>query len=381
MGRDLSAALAVALGLLLALSGPVLAADSDNDGLRDGFERRLSLTGPYDRDSDGDGLIDGVEDEDGDKLGNRGEQRFGTDPTDPDTDGDGILDGDEDHDGDGRSNAREQDQRRVPRDVRPSLRAAPRDANRLERWCGVTMGNATVKTCRLGRSGSDTTIVLMGDSHAHALLEPFKRAAEQQGWELITLIKGACIPLLGLGNANQYRFDRGRSCRAWKNAALRWLNGRNEPPDLIVLAFSDSYQLANGGGRTLPRAQWPSLWAAGLERTLARLPKASRALILGDVPRNRDNPLKCLRRDPSDMSACTSAKETEAQRPEEAALREAATAGGARFGSLYDQICPYDPCQLVHGDVLLWRDRAHLTTTFAIRLTPAVRRMLIEALA
>jgi hypothetical protein len=76
-----------------------------------------------------------------------------------------------------------------------------------------------------------------------------------------------------------------------------------------------------------------------------------------------------------------SRKESLEQRPEETALREAALAAGARFGSLYDSICPYDPCPLVHGDVLLWRNRSHLTTTFAIRLTPAVRTLLLQALS
>ena len=63
MATSLMSALALALGLVLALSGPLLAADSDGDGLRDGFERRLSLTAPDDRDSDGDGVFDDVEDE------------------------------------------------------------------------------------------------------------------------------------------------------------------------------------------------------------------------------------------------------------------------------------------------------------------------------
>ena len=64
----------------------------------------------------------------------------------------------------------------------------------------------------------------------------------------------------------------------------------------------------------------------------------------------------------------------------EQALRTGAQASGAMFGTLYDSICTYDPCPLIHGDVLVWRDRSHLSATFSGRLTPALRTLLGEAL-
>ncbi len=59
-----------------------LVADSDNDGLLDGFESTLGLN-PCNSDEDGDLLPDGVE------------VSIGTDPFDPDTDNDGLFDGTE----------------------------------------------------------------------------------------------------------------------------------------------------------------------------------------------------------------------------------------------------------------------------------------------
>jgi DNA-binding beta-propeller fold protein YncE len=106
-------------------------ADSDDDGLLDGFEARQSLdpltggdgagdpdddgldnaaeqlagTDPHDRDSDDDGLTDGAElsrgmeprdaDMDDDELLDGAELEHGTDPLRPDTDGGGATDGDE----------------------------------------------------------------------------------------------------------------------------------------------------------------------------------------------------------------------------------------------------------------------------------------------
>ena len=64
-------------------------ADTDGDGLRDGFEVRYGLAPLDPRDS--------LADPDGDGFTNVEEQAAGTDPRHPDTDSDGLTDGDEVH--------------------------------------------------------------------------------------------------------------------------------------------------------------------------------------------------------------------------------------------------------------------------------------------
>ncbi|WP_226013282.1 hypothetical protein [Halomicrobium salinisoli] len=69
----------------------------DYDGDTLGAYREYAIgTDPFDADTDGDGLSDGFED-----------RHQGFDPLDPDTDGDGVSDGASDLDGDGLTNARE----------------------------------------------------------------------------------------------------------------------------------------------------------------------------------------------------------------------------------------------------------------------------------
>jgi hypothetical protein len=46
------------------------------------------------------------------------------------------------------------------------------------------------------------------------------------------------------------------------------------------------------------------------------------------------------------------------------------------MASLHDQVCSYDPCPVVHGRTLLWRDDAHLTATFSRMLAPSMGRLL-----
>ncbi len=364
--------------LLTSLGVAAAATDTDGDGLSDEFETTWGVTSPEWKDTDRDGIIDAVEDEDGDKLGNRGEQRYGTDPGNPDTDGDGTLDGDEDSDDDGRTDAQQQDERRVPKDVRPALDEAEDDANGVNVFCGVLQGRSELRHCSFGPRDSETRIVFMGDSHAHSLLRPFKRAAQRERWHIETVIKGACIPLLGIENGLQQRLDKGQSCRAWKDNAIDWLKA--DPPDLVVITQSQTYNLARRDGTPFGKKSWPDRWQAAVERTVGAMPESTQVLILGDVPRNFGDPVKCLQEDPRDMSACTSPRLAPEERAIESALRAGAEASGAAFGTLYDSICTYDPCPLVHGEVLVWRDRSHVNATFSGRLTPTIQTLLTDAL-
>ena len=106
------------------------------------------------------------------------------------------------------------------------------------------------------------------------------------------------------------------------------------------------------------------------------MPAASRVLVLGDVPDNREHPVRCLSRHRDDISRCVTARRPLAKRTVETALRRGAAAGGAEFRTLHGKICSYDPCPLVQGRTMMWRDRSHLTGTFARQLTPSMRKIL-----
>ena len=370
--------LGAALLSLTVVGGTASAADSDGDGLRDAFEKKHGLTSHLLADTDGDGVIDADEDHDDDDLGGRGEQRFGTDPGDPDSDGDGLTDGLEDADDDGRINALDQHRRPVPRGLRPSLEEAFEDVAEQGLSCGVRTGDARLKLCHFGDLESETRVVLMGDSKATMYLPPAITVAEQEGWHLITMLKGRCTPVLGTMARYQRIFDDGASCIRWRRNALEQL--RADPPDLVVLVFSDDYVLVDGRNRKLGEEGKLRAVGAGLTATLRAMPASSKVVLLADAPKSVVNAPRCLQRHRRDMSACVTLQVPASAARLDAVLRRTMRGGGGAYRTLHDRICPYQPCPLVQGDVLIYKDKGHLTVTFTKRLAPSLRAELAPLL-
>jgi hypothetical protein len=349
-------------------------ADQDGDGLADAFEATWGVTSPSDDDSDGDGLIDPGEDPDGDGLSNLGEQRYGTHPGKADSDSDGIPDGDEDTDGDGRSDAQQQDQRGLPRDLRPSIEGAWWDRpDTYDDGCHNDAVDAGLHPCRFAALESDTRVVLFGDSHALQWLPAVVGAGLREGWEVVALTKAACPPA-------QVEFGRkevgaAASCQAWRRLALASL--AEDPPDLLLLSGAGRiYKLIDAGGARLSDEAALAEWRRGLALTLDALPSETRVVVLADTPFLRRNPPSCLTADPSDISACTTPRSAALDPALDEAERDTAEAAGAAFESLSELVCPYGPCPAVIGDILVWRNADHITATFAGQLAPSMGDLL-----
>lgn len=376
MRRALRPVLASLLLVILG-SAVVIAADSDGDGLQDAFEERWGISSPAMADTDGDGLIDAAEDQDGDRLGALGEQRYGTDPGAADTDGDGIDDGAEDFDGDGVDNASQQDQRRAPPGLRPKPKAAywDRPAS-YDDECHNDQLDTTLNPCEHADTAGDVTIVLFGDSHALQWLPALTIPATEEGWRVVNLTKAACPPAEILSGRKDPQ--AGVSCERWRKRALDWL--AVEKPEVAVLAGGGRiYNLVDESGERLPEESRTPTWLAGLTRTLEAMPAETSVIVLADTPFLKRNPATCLEDDDSDLAACSTPRAAAIDLAFDRAEREATEAAGAIYADFSALVCPYGPCPVVIGDVLVYRNADHITQTYAEQLVPSMWAVLRTA--
>ncbi len=221
-------------------------------------------------------------------------------------------------------------------------------------------------------------VVLFGDSHALQWLPALTADAEAEGWRITTLTKAACPPARILSARKED--VAGLSCERWREKALRWLD--QQEPDLIIFAGGGRiYKLLDEAGERIPDAERTDVWLAGLAETLAAVPSTSNALVLADTPFLRTNPATCLEESATDLSACSTPRSAAVDSLFDAAEREMVEAAGGHYADLGTLVCPYSPCPVVIGDTLAWRNRDHITATFAAQLAPSMRDAVLAALA
>jgi hypothetical protein len=357
----------LAIAAVMVASHVASAADHDRDGLRDGWERRSGVSDPIRSDSDHDGVIDPAEDPDGDLLSNLGEQLFGSDPARRDSDRDGITDAAEDANGDGFTNGRQQDRRPVPPDLEPTLAQAPTAWPWARGACQTAHGAWGIRPCKFGDRKGDVTVVLFGDSHATQWLPALSMTGKREGWRIVLITKTGC-PSVDILPQGQRDLDEGWSCAAWRDAGIRWIRARR--PEAVVVSNLRAY----------PGEEIRDGWRSGLQRTLASFPQGTKAVVIADTPRMRNLPVPCLVRNSGNIAACVTERAEAFGRDHDRSEQDAARSVGAAFINLSWKVCPYDPCPLVIGRTMVWRDNAHITARYSRQLAPSMRRQLLDAL-
>ncbi len=226
------------------------------------------------------------------------------------------------------------------------------------------VGNCTVV------KGSGRRVVLMGDSDAWMWVPAFAEIAKERGWNLSVLTFPRCPWQQGLQVLHPSRFDCARAQADWYGRVIPELD-----PDLIVLA----HQALDDPLRGLPfvgpngRGAYPGTPA--LEPLLTDVSSASlqalrrpgrEILILepiADPPPELD-PLSCLSTGapPKECAYQAASQPT----PLERFYREQADRAGISTLDLESIVCPRLPtCDAIVDNIIVKRDRNHLTATFA----------------
>lgn len=322
-----------------------------------------------------------AEDPDHDGLGNLGEQRWHTNPGLADTDGDGTLDGAEDANGNGLGNAYEQDARPVPAVLVPTLAAAGADEPQsYADGCTPRVQEADrFPACRYGNLHASVQVALVGDSHAAEWFPALLAAVKARGWRLDNYTRSAC-PWADITTYSTYQDGMDLFCEHFRSET--WAAISASVPTIVILTSRIAYQAYDANGQPIPAADYESNWDAGMTRSLAELPAGSIALVLEDtpLPLTFDVPA-CLQAHLSSIAACERTKATWINAPHAAAEQATAESSGARFGSLNDEVCPYDPCGVIFDELLAYRDNSHLTATFSKSLAPSMGALLDSLLA
>lgn len=197
-------------------------------------------------------------------------------------------------------------------------------------------------------------VVVMGDSHAQQMTGALLPVAEENGWGVLTLIRGGCA--MGL---EEFGADA-EACPRWREAALQHVE--RIAPDAVMTIVT----------RADPGDDDEQL-RPGIEGFVDRLDAAGIPIIaVRDNPRFTFDMFGCVV-DADDPEVCATPRSSSLSEANPARVleRESIT-----HVDLTEWICPNDVCAPVIGNVAVFRDDNHLTLAYARSLAPALAEQL-----
>jgi peptidoglycan/LPS O-acetylase OafA/YrhL len=268
----------------------------------------------------------------------------------------------------------------LPQNLRPAVEDAAEDVARARNDDGVSCMVAVEHTditrepggsCVFGdHPGSDTTVVLAGDSHAYQWFPALERIADEQRWRLVVLTKAGC-PLWDVELRLQSLRRDYTECYEWREAALDRIE--EEQPDLVVVSAA----VFNPRGEDFTRR-----WADGVTRTTTELQERTGAEVvaLQDTPHPGEDVPRCLAEHVDDVQECAASREKALKDPERRALTaQRAAASGAVVVDPVPWFCR-EECPAVIGNTPAYHDDDHITATYAEALAPLLEERLVAAL-
>lgn len=251
---------------------------------------------------------------------------------------------------------------RSARAIRPVPQDAAKDRGRMyEDGCLVAKKDTASPPCVYGDPDAATTVVLFGDSHAMHWFPALNQVARKRHWRLVGLTKSGCpaadARIYARGFKREYH-----ECDTWRDRALRRITRLR--PAMIVTSGLATYKVMSGD-RPLEGDTAHQALERGYTATLRRLVKTGAAIrVIRDVPHGRDNVPDCVANTPGDLTKCAIPERTAfAYRPVNANAARQVT--GARLLDATPQLCPGGVCPAVIGNSLVYRNRGHLTATYA----------------
>ena len=262
--------------------------------------------------------------------------------------------------------------------VNPTPREAEKKENRPRMYadgCHLDLEEKRSPECVYGNPSSQTTVVLFGDSHAMQWFPALEELAKERDWRLVGFSKSACPParisVYSTGLRREYR-----ECEEWRERTLGRIV-REENPSLVVTSMLNRYR-AREDGRGLSRDASNEAVVEGYASTLTKLRDSGAPVaVIEDVPRPDKDIPECVSQSLDRLQDCTFPRSKALEQPR-VNVRAAKEVEGTSLIDPTPMVCPGETCPAVIGDVLVYRNGAHLTRTYVNTLTPWLGEQLPE---
>jgi len=236
--------------------------------------------------------------------------------------------------------------------------------------------------CDFGSLTSSNVLVLFGDSHADEWSTAVAAISKQQGWRLVTYLKGRC-PVADVPIYNPFLNRVTKECDVWRKSALAAIV-KLHPRAVLIGEYSAAY-VKNATPMPVLSNVTVADWKRGMERTLEPLRQAKLPVILlRDTPAPNEDLALCVSRASwyrASFSQCEK-KKRDAMSASIAAVQSNLVSEfpNVRYVDLSNHFCWGDSCPAVIDGILVYHDPSHITSRYAMHLTGPLSRQIIQSM-
>ncbi|WP_420369217.1 acyltransferase family protein [Curtobacterium sp. L1-20] len=250
----------------------------------------------------------------------------------------------------------------------PGLDAAQTDdVNTPACWSRNT--ESAVKVCGHGPApdAAALTVALIGDSHSNQYLAALERLADEAHWHVDVYGKSGCA---WTSAVQEDAPDWVSRCESWKRSLQGELAVR-KPYDVILTSYQRQSPFVEPERGT--REQ--SIVDGFVDTWSRQTARGTKVVAIRDNPGTRDDYLTCVERHlDTDPGAACAVPRTDALGTTDAQVAAVRAVRGASLLDLTDLMCGPEACEPVVGNVVVYRDPRHLTSTFTRSLAPMIRQ-------
>lgn len=207
--------------------------------------------------------------------------------------------------------------------------------------------------------------MLFGDSHAAQWADSLVNGAQDEQITVVMVTAAGCPPVPMAGSPG------GEACDLWRDDALAHIDTLN--PDLTLLSMRTTYE---------------GVEVAELEHALLRdgtpspLQSLGKIAWLADTPSfSTEAPPACASRNSEDLAHCDGNRQDVLPERQNSILHRQVAALGGVWIDLTAYLCDETSCPVVLGDVLVYKDDDHVSSTFARELEDVFLRAIHQAIS
>jgi len=254
----------------------------------------------------------------------------------------------------------------VPANLQPSLRGATGDKPEIyDNGCHVGLTQVEPKICVYGDVASDFTVALYGDSHAAQWFPALNQIAIDHQWRLVILTKMGCTTI-DLITANSLVGPTYPGCRPWREKVIERFIAEN----VRVVLMTNSNRLTD------PATNQPftdAIVKAGYATLLPILQNMGiKPIVITDTPYPGTDVPICLSKAIKNVGSCAVSRDKGIRANRQQTSIDVAVENGAQYLDISNWVCSLDTCPVITGNILMYRDSHHLTTTYVQFLTPLI---------